>query len=189
MSDIDRQFSYKIVVVGDARVGKTSLIKKYTQGTFNKEYIITLGAQLSKFTDEVEGNDVKLVFWDIAGQKNFLKLRHAFYKGAAAVIIVFSHEANDFGEKSFQNIRKWFEEVKKYCGTKPTVLFGNKIDLIDNNDLISNEDQPRSDVNVEKIVKELKFQGYFKTSALTGEEVTTAFKFLTNHIYEILEKE
>jgi len=188
MSDIDRQFTYKCVVVGDAQVGKTSLILKYTKGTFNEEYIMTLGAQLSKYQDVVEGHDIKLVFWDIAGQTNFSQLRRSFYKGSSAAIIVFSHEENELGDRSFQNIPKWLENIKEYCGDIPVVLFGNKIDLIDVNDLILNKEHPKSDHNIVKLMKELHILGYLKTSALTGEGVTFAFKTLTNYVFQIKEK-
>jgi len=188
MSYIDRQFVYKIVVVGDAQVGKTSLILKYTKGTFNEEYIMTLGAQLSKFEDVVEENEFKLVFWDIAGQTNFSQLRRSFYKGSSAAIIVFSHEENELGDRSFQNVSKWVENIVQFCGKIPIVLFGNKIDLIDVNDLMLNKEHPKSDHNIVKLMKELHILGYLKTSALTGEGVTFAFKTLTNHVYQIKEK-
>jgi len=188
MSDIDRQFVYKIVIVGDAQVGKTSLILKYTKGTFNEEYIMTLGAQLSKFEDVVEGNEIKLVFWDIAGQTNFSQLRQSFYKGSSAAIIIFSHEENELGGRSFQNISKWVENIVQFCGKIPIVLFGNKIDLIDVNDLMLNKDHPKSDHDIVKLMKDLHILGYLKTSALTGEGVTFAFKTLTNHLYQIKEK-
>ena len=181
--DLDRKFVYKIVIVGDAQVGKTSLILKYTKGTFNKEYIMTLGAQLSKFKDVVEGNEIKLVFWDIAGQTNFSQLRQSFYKGSSAAIIVFSHEENELGDRSFQNISKWLENVIKYCGRIPVVLFGNKIDLIDVSEIVLNKEHPKSDHNIMKLMEELGILGYLKTSALTGEGVTFAFRTITKKLY------
>ena len=69
------------------------------------------------------------------------------------------------------------------------VLFGNKIDLIDVNELILNKEHPKSDHNILKLMKELQILGYLKTSALTGEGVTFAFKTLTNHVFQIKEKD
>jgi len=63
-----QKFRFKVIVIGDGTVGKTSLIKKFTQGKFQKDYIKTLGAQFSKFDAEISGDNIKLVFWDIAGQ-------------------------------------------------------------------------------------------------------------------------
>ena len=67
MSDTESAFVFKITVIGDGAVGKTSLIKKYTQGSFQKDYIKTLGAQFSKYDEEIDGNNVKLFFWDGRG--------------------------------------------------------------------------------------------------------------------------
>ena len=74
MSDTESAYVFKITVIGDGAVGKTSLIKKYTQGSFQKDYIKTLGAQFSKYDEEIEGNNVKLFFWDIAGQAEFMHI-------------------------------------------------------------------------------------------------------------------
>ena len=58
-------FVFKITVIGDGAVGKTSLIKKYTKGSFQKDYIKTLGAQFSKYDEDIEGESCRLFFWDI----------------------------------------------------------------------------------------------------------------------------
>ncbi len=68
-------FVFKITVIGNGAVGKTSLIKKYTQGSFQKDYIKTLGAQFSKYDEIIDGNNCKLFFWDIAGQEEFNFMR------------------------------------------------------------------------------------------------------------------
>ena len=74
--DLKHDFIHKIVVIGDGAVGKTSLIQRFTQGSFNKEYIKTLGAQFSSYERMMgDNNDIRarLFFWDIAGQKEFVK--------------------------------------------------------------------------------------------------------------------
>lgn len=60
MSDDEKGFGFKVVIIGDGAVGKTSLIKKYTQGSFQKEYISTLGTQFSKYEEEINGEKVEL---------------------------------------------------------------------------------------------------------------------------------
>ncbi|MFW9878277.1 MAG: GTP-binding protein, partial [Candidatus Thorarchaeota archaeon] len=89
------EFRFKIVVVGDGAVGKTSLIKKFTKGTFEKDYIKTIGAQFSKYNKKFNGDIVRLLFWDIAGQDDFNFLHHLFYKESKAAIIVYSLEENE----------------------------------------------------------------------------------------------
>jgi small GTP-binding protein len=181
MSNEEKEYKFKITVVGDPSVGKTTLVKKYTTGSFQKDYIATLGAQFSKYEEVVEGNQIKLFIWDIAGQNAFETMRSKFYNGSSAAIIVFSHAPEEV--TSFNHIDKWLKELNEYCGNIPIALFGNKIDLIDEKDLALNEDKVNSDFNVEKYSKDHNFIGYFKTSALTGHGVIEAFQKLVRDLY------
>jgi len=172
MSD-ENAFVFKITVIGDGAVGKTSLIKKYTQGSFQKDYIKTLGAQFSKYDEEIKGDNVKLFFWDIAGQAEFQFMRPTFYKGSKAAIIVFSHGHDD--EESYNHVPLWHDDIKSFCGDLPIVLFGNKIDLVKKPDV--------DDKKVQDLVKERKFLGYYKTSAKTGNGVYEAFQAIIKELY------
>ena len=174
MSEGDR-FTFKITVIGNGAVGKTSLIKKFTQGNFQEEYIQTIGAQFSKYTAEIKGDKCKLFFWDIAGQDTFHFLRPAFYKASVAAIIVFSLEENDLGVESFKHVPNWYNEIKKFCGDIPVVLFGNKVDLVDEKEL--------DDEKVLKLKEKKDFLAYYQTSAKTGEKVEEAFQAIINELY------
>jgi small GTP-binding protein len=171
----EKGFVFKITVIGDGAVGKTSLIKKYTQGSFQKDYIKTLGAQFSKYDEEIGGDNCKLFFWDIAGQEEFNFMRPTFYKGSKAAIIVFSLEQNEHGKGSFGNVSNWHDDIIKHCGELPIVLFGNKIDLVDESTL--------DDSNVAALVNDRNFLGYFKTSAKTGNGVYEAFQAIIKELY------
>jgi small GTP-binding protein len=179
----DEGYGFKICVIGDGGVGKTSLIKKYTQGSFQKEYIATLGTQFSKFEEEIEGEKISLFIWDIAGQDSFQALRQRFYTGSSGGIIVFSHAPDEID--SYTRVRKWVNDLKTHCGNIPIILFGNKVDLVDNGELESNPNLPTSDAIVDQFTKENRFVGYYKTSALTGQGVTDAFKVLVRKLYMI----
>ncbi len=174
-SDERKDFVFKITVIGDGGVGKTSLIKKYTKGSFKKEYIKTLGAQFSKYDEKIENSAVKLFFWDIAGQAEFSFMRPTFYKGSKAAIIVFSHASKE-EDSSFNHISEWHEDIKKYCGNIPIVLFGNKIDLVNEEELDLSK--------VKEIVDKRDFLGYYKTSAKTGNGVYKAFQAIIKDLYE-----
>jgi len=169
------EFRFKIVVVGDGAVGKTSLIKKYTKGTFEKDYVKTIGAQLSKYNKEINGDMIRLIFWDIAGQDDFNFLHHLFYKESKAAIIVYSLEENELGQNSFTHIKNWFEVVEVNCRDIPIVLFANKVDLVDENSLATTE--------ILKLVNEHNFLNYFLTSAKTGQGVIEAFNAITERLY------
>lgn len=181
MSVGEKEYKFKITVVGDPAVGKTTLVKKYTTGSFQKDYISTLGAQFSNYEEKIEGKQVKLFIWDIAGQETFEVMRRKFYNGSSGAIIAFSHAPKEL--KSYGHIEKWFKELKKYCGDIPIALFGNKIDLINESDLISNKDKINSDFNVGNFVDDHDLIEYFKTSALTGQGVIEAFQKLVRKLY------
>lgn len=175
MSEKENAFVFKITVIGNGAVGKTSLIKKYTQGSFQKDYIKTLGAQFSKYDEEIDGDNVKLFFWDIAGQQEFGFMRPTFYKGSKAAIIVCSLEGTEHGKESINDISTWHEDIKKFCGDLPIVLFGNKVDLIDEKSL--------DDSEIEALVEERNFLGYYRTSAKTGTGVYEAFQAIIKELY------
>lgn len=100
-------------------------------------------------------------------------MRPTFYKGSKAAIIVFSHGPGE--EESFNHIINWHDDIKKFCGELPIVLFGNKIDLVDEKKL--------DDKKVLDLVKERNFLGYYRTSALTGSGVYKAFQTIIKELY------
>lgn len=176
MSEDGRRFRFKITVIGDGRVGKTTLIKRYTQGSFKKDYVKTIGAQFSVYDNEIEGDKVRLIFWDIAGQDTFHFLRPSFFSNSKGAIIVYSLEDNKHGHDSFDHISNWDEDIKKHCGDIPVVLFANKVDLVDESKI----DQ----TVLEEIVEENGYLGYYITSAKTGKGVFTAFNVLIENLYK-----
>ncbi len=176
MKSSGSKFTFKITVIGNGRVGKTSLIQKFTQGSFQEDYIKTIGAQFSIYDKEIDRDKIRLLFWDIAGQDDFNFLRSSFFKNSRAAIIVYSLEENDLGVKSFNHIPNWHEDIIQFCGNIPVVLFANKVDLVDENNL----DQP----NIQGVVNDLNFLGYYITSAKTGQGVIDAFNTLIDKLYQ-----
>jgi small GTP-binding protein len=163
-------------LIGDGRVGKTSLIQKFTLGTFETAYVETIGAQFSKFDKQIDKDHIRLIFWDIAGQRDLDFLRPSFYRESDAAIIVYSLEKNDLGRNSFKHIEKWYEEIKRFCGNIPTVLWANKVDLIDTNNLNYSK--------IQEAVNTYNFIGYFITSAETGQGVHDAFDTIIEKLYQ-----
>lgn len=176
MSSHGKKFLFKITVIGDGMVGKTSLISKFTKGTFNKDYIKTIGAQFSTFDKEVNDDKIRLLFWDIAGQLDFNFVRSSFFNRSRAAIIVYSLEANDLGKISFKHIEDWYNDIKKYCGEIPVIIFANKVDLLDN---YSFDDSELLD-----LVEKHNFFGYYITSAKTGQGVIQAFDAVIEALYK-----
>ncbi|UCC20952.1 MAG: GTP-binding protein [Promethearchaeota archaeon] len=168
-------FKFKIVVIGDGGVGKTSLIKKFTHGTFEKDYIKTIGAQFTKLEKEINKDKISLVFWDIAGQSTFDFLNPLFYRESRACIIVYSLEENELGSESFKHIENWYDEMKMRCGNIPVVIFANKIDLIEESHLDTSK--------IQIITNKLKVLNYYITSAKTGQGVNDAFNIIIEKLY------
>ncbi|MFX0046700.1 MAG: Rab family GTPase [Candidatus Hermodarchaeota archaeon] len=175
MSVSGKKLKYKITVIGDGRVGKTSLIKKFTQGAFETDYVETIGAQFSKYDKDIDGDNIRLLFWDIAGQRDFDFLRPSFYRESNAAIIVYSLEENELGRSSFEHISNWDEDLKRFCGDIPILLFANKVDLIDENNLKHSE--------IQQAINEHNFLGYYITSAKTGQGVYQAFNTIIENLY------
>ena len=169
-------FKFKIVVIGDGGVGKTSLIQKFTHGTFKEDYIKTIGAQFTKLEKEIDGDNISLVFWDIAGQSSFEFLSSLFYKDSKACIIVFSLEENELGSRSYNHITDWKKEVEKRCGNIPVVLFANKVDIV--------EEKYLDKTKMKSAVDENDLDSYYITSAKTGQGVIEAFDILIDKLYQ-----
>ncbi|MHA1912838.1 MAG: GTP-binding protein [Promethearchaeota archaeon] len=168
-----RSFIYKVCVVGDGGVGKTSMVLRYCEDTFKENYIMTIGSNFS--TKQVQLVDyptflVKLQLWDLAGQKHFSFVRPPFYRGATAIIYVFDLTRRS----SFQNILDWKEEVEKVIGEgKPSMLVGNKIDLAEQ----GNREVGEQDG--EALRREINALGYYETSAKENLDVNPVFKNVT----------
>ncbi|MEM3586723.1 MAG: GTP-binding protein [Candidatus Jordarchaeaceae archaeon] len=169
-------FVFKIVVLGDGAVGKTSLIKRWTEGSFRTDYILTIGSNFAVKSLNIEDKPIKLQIWDLAGQPHFSDVRVLFYKGAMGAMYVFdvSHL------ESYNNIVRWYEELKNICGDIPRVLLGNKVDL----------DQQRKVTprDGEELAKKLGNIPYFETSAKTGQQVNEAFQKIAQLVYEWAKK-
>ncbi|MFX1490053.1 MAG: GTP-binding protein [Promethearchaeota archaeon] len=169
------KFNFKISVVGDINVGKTSLIEKFTQGSFKRDYIETKGTQFSVYDEKIDGDQIRSLFWDISGQDTYHFLRERFFKDSIAAIVVCSLEDNISGIESFEHISDWNEDIRNYCGNIPVVLFVNKVDLVDEDDIDHS--------TIQDIVKQNDFIGYHITSAKTGEGVKKAFNKIIEKLY------
>jgi small GTP-binding protein len=176
MNEIAKKFNFKVTVVGDGRVGKTSLIKKFTKGSFKTDYIKTIGAQFSLFDKVIESDKIRLLFWDIAGQDDFHFLRYSFFKNSRAAIIVYSLEENEFGEESFNHISNWHEDITEFCPNIPIVVFANKVDLVSEKSINKSK--------IQGIVDDSNFLGYYLTSAKTGQGVYEAFNAIIDELYQ-----
>lgn len=171
----EESYSFKVAVVGDIRVGKTSLIELFTKGSFKKAYIKTLGAKFSISDKKIGGNLVRFTFWDIAGGKSFQYLQKNFFKGSRAAIIVYSLEENNQERDNFSQISDWHGRIKNFCGDIPIALIANKADLVD--------EKAWKNPKIQKFVEDNEIIGHYLTSARTRKGALEAIHAILNGIY------
>ncbi|MFX1477062.1 MAG: Rab family GTPase [Promethearchaeota archaeon] len=171
---IDYQF--KIIVVGDPTVGKTSLILRYTNNAFRRAYVSTLGVHVSNKIFKTEDDSIiQLVIWDIGGQDKFRLMRQQFYQGSDALLLVFDLT----NLATFESLPDWYLDIKKQLKMEDEeimgYILGNKRDLTENREIEGESAQ--------KIADKLNLK-YIETSALSGENVDDAFTTLATLLYE-----
>jgi len=170
-----KSYIYKIAVVGNGGVGKTSMVLRYCENSFKENYIMTIGSNFSTKTVDLPNHpqfQVKLQIWDLAGQKHFSFVRPPFYRGATGVIYVFDLTRRS----SFADLHDWQNEVEKVIGHKPSLLVGNKIDIA----RVGYREVAEQDG--EALRDEMNALRYFETSAKEGDSVEDVFKILTLEI-------
>merc|ERR1711990_832349 len=122
-----REYLYKVLVVGDANTGKTSIIKRFVHGIFSNNYKATIGVDFALKVLEWDDNTiVRLQLWDIAGQERFGNMTRVYYKEALGAIVVFDITSM----KSFEAVQRWkndIDEKVKLADGKPipVVLLAN----------------------------------------------------------------
>jgi len=120
------EFLFKLLLIGDSGVGKSCLLLRFSDGTFNESFISTIGVDFKIKTIELDGKKIKLQIWDTAGQERFQTITSSYYRGAHGIILVY--DITD--PRSFENIHKWLQEIETHSGGAVLkLLVGNKCDL------------------------------------------------------------
>ena len=170
--DIDPEYCFKLVILGDSGVGKTSLVKYEINNSFinsnNSSKIFEHSFKNFSISEKI----VRLQIWDTCGQEIYHSSIKNFYKSALCIIVVFSLDSLD----SFYNVNEWIKEIKENNSEDSIiVLIGNKSDL----------SKPRiiPKVLIEDYCKKNEIENYFETSAKTGENVHEIFKNLLKQLF------
>lgn len=118
---------FKVVLIGDGGVGKTTFVKRHITGEFEKKYIATQGVEVSSITFYTNHGPIKLALWDTAGQEKLGGLREGYYIGAHAAVLMFDVTTRI----TYKNVPKWYKDLTRICDNIPIVLVGNKVDQKD----------------------------------------------------------
>jgi Ras-related protein Rab-23 len=165
--------SMKIIIIGNGRVGKSTLAIKFVKNIFTTDYKQTLGVDFLNIKKYIKKIDQTIDFyiWDTAGQDHFNAITRRYYRGADACLIVFAINDKD----SFIQVKSWHKKMKNECGDIPTALVMSKIDL--------KAEQKISDEEAEKLAKELGIK-LFKVSSKEGIMVEECFEYLAEKNYQ-----
>eukprot|EP00051_Salpingoeca_urceolata_P027674 m.482706 g.482706 ORF g.482706 m.482706 type:complete len:202 (-) comp22642_c0_seq1:133-738(-) len=173
---------HKVLVIGEAGIGKTSLIRRYVDGVFQKNYCATLGVDFAlKVENWTKGQKVRLQLWDIAGQERFSAMTRVYYQQATACVIVF-----DITRKStFQAVLRWKQDLDAKTALPngeplPCLLIANKCDL---------PDRPVPSEEIKAFCDDHGFIGWIETSAKDDVNIDKAMRFLTQHILTAIDAE
>jgi len=122
----DYDYLFKLLLIGNSAVGKSSLLLRFSDNIFNESFLPTIGVDFKIRTFDLKGKTVKLQIWDTAGQERFKTITSSYYKGAHGIILVY-----DITDKqSFKDIETWLAEVDKFANDNVVkLLVGNKCDM------------------------------------------------------------
>jgi len=121
------EITFKLVLVGDGGVGKTTFVKRHMTGEFEKKYIATLGVEVHPLCFHTSRGKIRFNVWDTAGQEKFGGLRDGYYIQGQCAIIMFDVTSR----VTYKNVPNWHRDLVRVCENIPIVLCGNKVDIKD----------------------------------------------------------
>lgn len=119
--------TFKLVLVGDGGVGKTTFVKRHLTGEFEKKYVATLGVEVHPLGFTTNRGPITFNVWDTAGQEKFGGLRDGYYIQGQCAIIMFDVTSRI----TYKNVPTWHKDLVRVCENIPIVLCGNKVDIKD----------------------------------------------------------
>jgi len=124
---VDAAVEFKLVLIGDGGVGKTTFVKRHLTGEYEKRYIATVGVEVHPLKFATTRGNVIFNVWDTAGQEKLSGLRDGYYIGGQCGIIMFDVTSRI----TYKNVPKWHRDLVRVCENIPVVLVGNKVDVKD----------------------------------------------------------
>jgi small GTP-binding protein len=170
MTDYD--YTFKLMMLGDASVGKTSLTLRYISGYFMEDLKLTIGVDFYSKTTLFNDKKVKLQMWDFGGEERFRFLLSQYCKGANGAFFLYDIT----NPRSIDHLPDWTQIVREHAGDIPIMLIGSKIDL-DEFRAVPKEDGVLT-------AKKYNLASFIELSSKTGENVEKAFNVMTENLFE-----
>ena len=170
MTDYD--YTFKLMILGDASVGKTSLTLRYISGYFVDDLKLTIGVDFYSKTTLFNEKKVKLQMWDFGGEERFRFLLSQYSKGANGAFFLYDIT----NSKSLEHLPDWTQIIRENAGDIPIMLIGSKLDLDEFRAV------PRDDGIL--AAKKYNLTSFVELSSKTGENVEQAFNVMTETLFE-----
>mmetsp|Transcript_41338 Transcript_41338/g.43250 ORF Transcript_41338/g.43250 Transcript_41338/m.43250 type:complete len:181 (+) Transcript_41338:15-557(+) len=172
----DHDYLFKILIVGPAESGKSSLLLRFSDNTFSSSYFPTIGVDFKIRTLSIDDKSVKLQVWDTSGQTRFKSITNTYYKGSHGIIILYDVTSKE----SFKSTSDFVEEVKKFGNEDAKImLVGHKSDLEEKREVSTQEGLEYS----------ITFNAQFKeASSKAGDNVNEVFSSLAAELMKSFEK-
>ena len=169
-SDNSYELIFKVLLLGNSNVGKSSLFLRFVDDIWNDTFVPTIGVDFKIKTFELDNKKIKIQIWDTAGQERFKNIIASYYRGAHGILLIYDVTDKD----SFKNLQNWLIEIEKNANKNVLkVLIGNKSDLEDKRVINYNEGKEFADSYGLKFIE---------TSAKKNRNVNEAFETLGREI-------
>jgi len=123
---VEYDYLYKVVLIGDSGVGKSNLLSRFTRNEFNLETKSTIGVEFATRSIQLDGKTIKAQIWDTAGQERYRAITSAYYRGAVGALLVYDIAKS----QTFKNVERWLAELRENASENIVImLVGNKSDL------------------------------------------------------------
>ena len=168
--DKDYDYLFKLLIIGDAGVGKSCLLLRYVDNTYTESYISTIGVDFKIRTIEINTKRIKLQIWDTAGQERFRTITSSYYRGVHGIIV--AYDTTD--AQSFHNVNHWLHEIERYTsGNVVRVIAGTKSDLVSKRDVSTDDAREFADSIGLKLIE---------TSAKNNTNVDILFETVASEV-------
>ena len=165
-SDQDYEFIFKVLLLGNSNVGKSSLFLRFVDDIWNDTFVPTIGVDFKIKTFEIDSKKIKMQIWDTAGQERFKNIISSYYRGAHGILLLY--DVTD--KESFKNLSNWLIEIEKNASKNVLrLLIGNKCDLEEKRVISFNQGKEFADTYGLKFIE---------TSAKKNFNVSEAFETL-----------